>query len=248
MIGHNRLLVAYEDGHSVATMQRTYAAWTKGAKPEDVELIKQAMAGRPTTYDGGDDSDRRHRRRYRHKPPQSPKAATTLPLEPKKGMLRVVARALGLQRGRALGPCSTGENERKGSWLGWKDSNLRMAGSKDSDQHNQQVAEITDRRVPSSPFDSPSLPPNLPPAIGETAVVLGPARGTTNYLLLSANLRRPTGPCHVTPIRPQAHQRVARVDPKESQKVALRLINRGRGAAWESPLAARGNSAYATSC
>ena len=35
-------------------MERTHAAWTKGAKPEDVELIKQAMAGRPTTYDGGD--------------------------------------------------------------------------------------------------------------------------------------------------------------------------------------------------
>src|SRR5258708_35021622 len=85
--------------------------------------------------------------------------------------------------------------------------------TRDSDQHNQQVAEITDRRVPSSPFDSPSLPPNLPPAIGETAVVFGPARGTTNYLLLSANLRHPTGPCHVTPIRPQAHQRVARDSP-----------------------------------
>jgi hypothetical protein len=40
MIAHNRLLVAYEDGHSVATMERTYAAWTKGAKPEDVELIE----------------------------------------------------------------------------------------------------------------------------------------------------------------------------------------------------------------
>ena len=52
--------------------------------------------------------------------------------------------------------------------------------TRDSDQHNQQVAEISDRRVPSSPPDSPSLPPNLPPAIGETAVVLGPARGTTN--------------------------------------------------------------------
>src|SRR5437762_545552 len=66
-------------------------------------------------------------------------------------------------------------------------------------QDNQQVAEITDRRVPSSPFDFPSLPPNLPLGIGGTAVVLGPARGTTNYLLLSANLRHPTGPCHVTP-------------------------------------------------
>ena len=25
-------------------MERTYAAWTKGVKPEDVELIKHAMA------------------------------------------------------------------------------------------------------------------------------------------------------------------------------------------------------------
>jgi hypothetical protein len=95
-------------------------------------------------------------------------------------------------------------------------------------QDNQQVAETTDRRVPSSPFDSPSLPPNLPPAIGETAVVLGPARNTTSYLQLSANLRRPTAPCHITPVRPQAHQRVARNDPKESRKVALRLITQGR--------------------
>ncbi len=64
--------------------------------------------------------------------------------------------------------------------------------TRDRNQHNQQVAETADRRVPSSPFDSPSLPPNLPPAIRETAIVPGPGRGTTNYLLLSANLRRPT--------------------------------------------------------
>lgn len=50
MIGHNRLLVAQDDGHSVTTMERTYAAWTKGARPEDVELIKQALAG--TTLGG----------------------------------------------------------------------------------------------------------------------------------------------------------------------------------------------------
>ena len=30
MVGHNRLLVAQEDGHSVATMERTYAAWIEG--------------------------------------------------------------------------------------------------------------------------------------------------------------------------------------------------------------------------
>src|SRR5438309_3830544 len=109
-------------------------------------------------------------------------------------------------------------------------------------QDNQQVAETTDRRVPSSPLDSPSLPPDLPPAIGETAVVLGPARGTTNYLLLSANLRHPMDPCHVTPIRPQAHQRVARNDPKESRKVAPRLISRGRGAALGKLLSQSGGT------
>jgi len=70
-----------------------------------------AMAGRPTTYDGGDGSDCRDRRRYRHKPPQSPKAVTTLPLDTKKGMLRQVARAVGLRLPQALGPRSPGEKE-----------------------------------------------------------------------------------------------------------------------------------------
>lgn len=50
MIGHNRLLVAYEDGHSLETMERVYAAWTKDSKPDDVELIKNALACRPTSY------------------------------------------------------------------------------------------------------------------------------------------------------------------------------------------------------
>src|SRR5882762_1079317 len=54
--------------------------------------------------------------------------------------------------------------------------------------------------------------------------------------LLSANLRSPAAPCLVTPFRPQAHQRIARNDPKESRKVALRLISRGRLTVrrWES--------------
>ena len=33
MAGHNRLLVAQEDGHSVETMERTYAAWTRAQSP-----------------------------------------------------------------------------------------------------------------------------------------------------------------------------------------------------------------------
>src|SRR5882724_11781885 len=89
----------------------------------------------------------------------------------------------------------------------------------DSDQHNQQVAETTDRRVPSSPFDSPSLPPNLPPAIGETAVVLGPARGWTNYLLRSANLRRPTATLSRYTSSAEGASARRPNDPKESRKV-----------------------------
>jgi hypothetical protein len=59
MVGHNRLLVAQEDRHSVSTMERTYAAyaayaaWIKGAKTDEVERIKAAMAGRPRKHGDG---------------------------------------------------------------------------------------------------------------------------------------------------------------------------------------------------
>jgi integrase len=55
MIGHNRLLVAQEAGHSVSTMERAYAAWITGANPEDIERIKAAMASRPFTENAGED-------------------------------------------------------------------------------------------------------------------------------------------------------------------------------------------------
>jgi hypothetical protein len=47
MAGHNVMLVANEDGHNIATMLKTYAAWTKGATEADVELIKRAMERSP---------------------------------------------------------------------------------------------------------------------------------------------------------------------------------------------------------
>jgi hypothetical protein len=37
-------------------MERTYAAWIRGATPEDIERIKAAMAGRPLA--DSDDEDR----------------------------------------------------------------------------------------------------------------------------------------------------------------------------------------------
>ena len=71
MAGHNILLVAQEDGHSVQTMLTTYAAWTKGATDTDVAAIKRAMECLPTPcYLANDPSS----------PPASPGAVTTLSL------------------------------------------------------------------------------------------------------------------------------------------------------------------------
>lgn len=47
MIGKNLLWVSKQHGHSVQTMLSTYAAWTEGAKDEDIELIRAAMGSRP---------------------------------------------------------------------------------------------------------------------------------------------------------------------------------------------------------
>ena len=47
MIGKNLLWISKRHGHSVQTMLSTYAAWTEGAKDEDIELISAAMGSRP---------------------------------------------------------------------------------------------------------------------------------------------------------------------------------------------------------
>lgn len=47
MIGKNLLWVAKQHGHSVQTMLSTYAAWTEGAKDEDIEVIRAAMGSSP---------------------------------------------------------------------------------------------------------------------------------------------------------------------------------------------------------
>jgi hypothetical protein len=78
MAGHNILLVAQEDGHSVHTMLSTYAAWTKGATPADVETIKQAMLRSPAP---------RYAQTSRVSPLASPGAGTKL--APEKGWGRL---------------------------------------------------------------------------------------------------------------------------------------------------------------
>ena len=122
MIGHNRLLVAMEDGHSVATMERTYAAWTKGAKPEDVELIKAAMGGSPKADVGSSAAT--------ESPLQSPEMATKWPPAKEIAGVQAVTSTTGeVAPDRVSSSIYEGKCRNK-TWLGWQDSNLRMAGSK----------------------------------------------------------------------------------------------------------------------
>jgi hypothetical protein len=109
MAGHNRLLVAQEDSHSVEVMERTYAAWIKGAKPADVKKIKAAFAGRPSGHDYSFDSARFHRRRYRNKPLQSPGAGTRLALGGQNGCNSVTTDRTQSKEVRLLSHCSTAE-------------------------------------------------------------------------------------------------------------------------------------------
>ena len=107
MSGHNRLLVALEDGHSVETMERTYAAWTRGAKPEDVELIKAAFAGRPPGYDYSADTSRR--RRYSKRPLKSPGAVTKLSTEAVVEGINAPGVAVETEESKAVSPCYSRE-------------------------------------------------------------------------------------------------------------------------------------------
>jgi hypothetical protein len=45
MVGHNPLWVAKQHGHRIATMLSAYAAWTEGAREEDIAAIRDAMNG-----------------------------------------------------------------------------------------------------------------------------------------------------------------------------------------------------------
>ncbi|MGQ0637633.1 MAG: Arm DNA-binding domain-containing protein [Planctomycetaceae bacterium] len=74
MAGHNVLLVAKEDGHSVHTMLTTYAAWTDGATEADLEAIRAAMQQSPALRKLGA-GDRPER------PLEAPGFATNLPPE-----------------------------------------------------------------------------------------------------------------------------------------------------------------------
>jgi len=199
MVGKNILWVAKQHGHSTVTMLRTYAAWVDGALDTDVEAIKRSMY---LMEDGKGSTARTTESCRGGQRPRSPdqgssihgNLAVNLPVEDLIYVPSLHAAAVLNGLAPDLCNCFDEENLGSGNWLGWQDSNLRMAGSKrDSDQHNQQVA---DSIHPAGPLDSLRFPiAATKPATSdrETVVVLGPARGTTNYLLLSVNLKAPYG-------------------------------------------------------
>jgi hypothetical protein len=51
MVGKNPLWVAAQHGHSVVTMLSVYAAWTHGARAEEIAAIRRAMRTRPRSLE-----------------------------------------------------------------------------------------------------------------------------------------------------------------------------------------------------
>ena len=108
MAGHNIMLVAEEDGHSVATMLKTYAAWTKGATAADVEVIKHAMERSPLPPTlSPSPAAPRFAGLNGIRPPQSPEFATKLP--PRRGEGRLSWR----KQKRKMVEAATLQNARK---------------------------------------------------------------------------------------------------------------------------------------
>jgi len=128
MIGKSILWVAKQHGHSTVTMLRTYAAWVEGAVDADVEAIKRSMylLADPTDRSSGGP-----------RPPSGDQGssilenlAVDLPVE---DLIRVPSLPAMDPANGSVRAVSDWFNERRRgfrSWLGWQDSNLRMAGSK----------------------------------------------------------------------------------------------------------------------
>ena len=114
MVGKNPLWVAKQHGHSIATMLRAYAAWAEGAAEVDVEAIKRSMdrtvplSAENLAVDLPEDDRIQTQSAPSSAPTSSPKPRASLLNQQEKMTEEIVGIV----------------------WLGWKDSNLRMAGSK----------------------------------------------------------------------------------------------------------------------
>src|ERR1700737_2366327 len=149
------LWVAKQHGHSIVTMLRIYAAWAEGAVEADVETIKRSM---------NLTSIRRESLALNN---------LAVDLSVAEGIHRLGAFAFAVSGvpGHTLSGCFDIRKTAK-SWIvsyGWGG---RIRTSEWRDQTAIWISIINKFLIvlpgwlPSAPFDSPSLPPNLPPAIG----------------------------------------------------------------------------------
>jgi len=133
MLGKNPLWVSKQHGHSLITMLRIYAAWTDGAVEADVQTIERSMGVTRT----------RTLRDRPRKPPRSGGRRSTDKSAPTPDDLAVVQSVPATIKGpdemgyvvhdariRPPTACLISENRLRENWLGWQDSNQRMAGSK----------------------------------------------------------------------------------------------------------------------
>ncbi len=133
MIGEEQLWVSKQHGHSLVTMARIYAAWADGAVKADIKTIKRSMGYLPTPK-----SNNRPRKTPRSGGRPSTKE-TALPNDDLAVVQPVPTTIKGPEempctvnevRLRPLSACSGEQSRMRQKWLGWQDSNLRMAGSK----------------------------------------------------------------------------------------------------------------------
>jgi integrase len=135
MIRKNLLWVAKQHGHSTVTMLRTYAAWADGAVDGDIEAIKRSMGWVPANKASGahpSECSRGGQRSPSHDGVLS--VVRNLAADLSVGGLiqgpRPPALTIADSSVRSLSYCFDLPKDLAESWLGWKDSNLRMAGSK----------------------------------------------------------------------------------------------------------------------
>jgi hypothetical protein len=158
MAGKNPLWVAKQHGHSIATMLRAYAAWAEDTAEVDVEAIKRSMNASEA--------------------PPSINLAVDLSvadaLLAKRALTTRPARTFQSCANRLFrkGKMASTSNERKLAGVaGFEPTN---GGIKTlTAQWNQQVIDLLDSLVPSSPLGSPSLAPKLALEVGITHFASG---------------------------------------------------------------------------
>jgi hypothetical protein len=161
MIGKNALWVAKQHGHSIATMLRAYAAWAEGSVETDIETIKSAITLTPVPRElPVRPTEERHGCRQGATGDEILLILDNLAVD--LSVVEVIRRlcapasAVISVADETTSHCFPRSNCSCQKWLGWKDSNLRMAGSKPQEAvDNQQVTDFPELRIPSHPISSP---------------------------------------------------------------------------------------------